>query len=76
VDSPRLTQDWIQVFDNPDNEAFEKLRTDLEQLGKTIEERNKHREPNLDFHPFQAAALSISSLSAETSCEDYNAWEK
>jgi hypothetical protein len=60
VECPRLNQDWKQVFDDPDNGAYSKLRTDLDKLGLTIHERNKDREPNLDFHPVQAA-LSISS---------------
>jgi hypothetical protein len=60
VECPRLNQDWKQVFDDPDNSAYSKLRTDLDKLAVTIDDRNKSREPNLDFHPIQAA-LSISS---------------
>jgi hypothetical protein len=60
VECPRLNEDWKQVFDAPDNAAYSKLRTDLDKLAVTIVGRNENREPNLDFHPEQAA-LSISS---------------
>lgn len=60
VPCPRLEQDWKQVLENPQSPAYTKLRINLDNLGRSIDERNKVRYVNVDFHPKQAA-LSISS---------------
>lgn len=60
VPCPMLGDDWKQVFDDPNNKPYTKLRKRLKQFGKTIDERNKGRYPNVDFHP-DMTAISISS---------------
>jgi len=52
----RLRDDWKQVLDNPESDAYATLHKDLEKLGKEIDERNKIRVENgrfvnRDFHP-------------------------
>ena len=61
VDCPRLSQDWRQVFTNPDNVPYQKLRSALDEFEKAVDERNKVRLfKNVDFHP-RNVALSITS---------------
>jgi hypothetical protein len=59
VPCPVLGEDWKQVFDDPKNKPYTKLRKRLKQFGKTIDERNKGRYSNVDFHP-DMTAISIS----------------
>jgi hypothetical protein len=60
VPCPVLGEDWKHVFEDPNNAPYTKLRRRLKQLGKTIEDRNKVRHANVDFHP-DICAISISS---------------
>jgi hypothetical protein len=59
IDSPRLDQDWSQVFLG-DNPAYNRLKTRLETFATAIDERNRVRPTNVDFHPHQVS-ISISS---------------
>eukprot|EP00339_Tiarina_fusa_P008923 CAMPEP_0116999950 /NCGR_PEP_ID=MMETSP0472-20121206/2469_1 /TAXON_ID=693140 ORGANISM="Tiarina fusus, Strain LIS" /NCGR_SAMPLE_ID=MMETSP0472 /ASSEMBLY_ACC=CAM_ASM_000603 /LENGTH=800 /DNA_ID=CAMNT_0004699509 /DNA_START=105 /DNA_END=2508 /DNA_ORIENTATION=- len=61
VPCPKLGEDWRQVF-GEDNvpTCYDQLRKDLDDLQSIIDERNKHRDVNVDFHP-RHCALSISS---------------
>lgn len=60
VPCPTIGQCWKQVLENPEGLAYATLRKQLNDLEKTIEARNKVREPNVDFHP-KHCAISISS---------------
>ena len=60
VPCPTIGQCWKQVLENPEGLAYATLRKKLNDLEKTIDERNKVREPNVDFHP-KYCAISISS---------------
>jgi hypothetical protein len=60
VPCPTIGQCWKQVLEDPDTQSYETLRTKLDVLEKTIDDRNKVRDPNVDFHP-KYCAISISS---------------
>mmetsp|Transcript_56641 Transcript_56641/g.137598 ORF Transcript_56641/g.137598 Transcript_56641/m.137598 type:complete len:740 (+) Transcript_56641:310-2529(+) len=60
VDCPRLSQDWRQVFRNPSNIPYNKLRLAMAKFESSVNRRNKKRFENVDFHP-KNAALSITS---------------
>ena len=60
VPCPKLGQDWSHAFEDQVPESYKKLRVNLNKLGHTIDERNKHRFPNIDFHPTYTA-ISISA---------------
>ena len=60
VPCPTIGQCWKQVLENPGSLSYATLRKKLNDLEKTIDERNKVREPNVDFHP-KYCAISISS---------------
>ena len=60
VDCPRLSKDWRQVFRNPSNIPYNKFRFALAEFERSVNQRNKKRFINVDFHP-KNAALSITS---------------
>ena len=57
---PTLDQDWKHIFENPQIKAYENFRHGLNELKMKIDERNKARLKNVDYHPFYCA-LSVSS---------------
>merc|ERR1712038_268705 len=60
VPCPVLGECWKQVLDNPDSKAYTNLRSNLDELEKIIDERNKNRDPNVSYKP-STCALSVSS---------------
>jgi len=60
VPCPTIGQCWKQVLKNPEGLAYATLRKKLNDLEKTIDEHNKVRESNVNFHP-KYCAISISS---------------
>jgi hypothetical protein len=60
VPCPTLSQDWKQVLENPDCASYTNLRSNLKIHEAIVDERNKVRFVNVDFHP-RHAALSVSS---------------
>lgn len=60
VPCPTIGQCWKQVLENPGSLSYATLRKNLNDLENTIDDRNKVRESNVDFHP-KHCAISISS---------------
>ena len=51
VTCPTLSQDWSHLFDDEIPECYHVLRKDLFDLEMRINERNKDRPTNIDYHP-------------------------
>jgi hypothetical protein len=60
VPCPTISECWKQVLENPESEAYANLRSSLKAHETSIDERNKVRDTNTDFHP-RHCAISISS---------------
>ncbi len=60
VDAPTLGQDWKQTLEDPNCKSYANLRARLNDLEEKIDERNKVRDTNVDYHP-RFCTLSVSS---------------
>lgn len=50
VPCPTIDQEWSHVFDKVPH-CYKTLRKELIELEERVEERNKHRDTCIDFHP-------------------------